>query len=71
MGNFNRFPRAFSKLSSQFFCRSRFDHEMSNIAIFENPEIRDFEDISHLWDASRNFCWQQKTYGPKLYFLKL
>ena len=71
MGNFNRFPRASTNLSSQFFCRSRFDHEMSNIAIFENPEIRDFEDISHLRDAGRNFCWQQKTYGPKLCFLKL
>ena len=55
IGHFDRFPGAQSNLSRQYFRSSRFDDEMSNIAIFENPEIHDLEDISHLWAGSRNF----------------
>ena len=55
IGHFDRFPRGRLNLSSQYFRSLRFDHEMSNIAIFENPEIHDLGDISHLWAASRNF----------------
>ena len=55
IGHLTRFLRAYSNLSSRIFCSPRFDDEMSNIAIFENPEIHDLGDISHLWAASRNF----------------